>query len=964
MTHWWIIDYRQPENLQAFPEWLEKLDCLSPEDRPEHLLLLGCTSQVAIDIRKTLGTMSDKIKVHTLLKPRLEAFNEVPASWLSLCLNRLLQKNGATSAEIRPASTAGIFALNPGQEPFSCQHSVGSGNPKKPALAFVSPLPPSQTGISVYSESLLRHLGACYDLTLVVEKLPPKLHGSLQEIPWLTAESFRRRASDYERIVYQVGNSLYHTWQFDLIREHPGVVVLHDYYLYDAVWWQEKAGIKSHALRYSLYSNHGYAAVAALDASSQGRGPEEYPVNGEIVNEAAGLVVHSQHAFQLHRYWYPDHRIEHVSVIPHLRDLPRKHDASAARRLLRISDDTLVIASFGGMNPKKGVDRILEAFLDVAFKPPMDLLLVFAGAEHTGAFGAKIRQTLKAHPRGNRVKITGYLPDDAYRAWLQAADIAVQLRTTTRGETSGAVLDVMAYGLPLITNAHGSNHELPQHAVYMLPEDLTPAMLQAAILELAASRTARLRLGRNAQVWIRHHHSPGKIVELYCQAIEKSLKHPIMRQKQWLDCLAAEAEGCNLTHGQLENISLSIQQLQLLHQGNRPRILIDITILAWHDQKTGIERVTREIAIQLLKNPPQGYRCELIRWQGDDFYLAVDWAAELLGLADAPGPNRPVEPCADDIYLSLEWAPPLLQKAVGVFMEMKALGVRFCFTVHDLLPLFLPHCFPEGTKQKMRAWFHRVAHLSDGLLCVSAHVAGTVADQLHQLSIQNRPGVACFHPGADFSVPPGTPMGVKEKRLLKKIDASPRPRLLIVGTIEPRKGHRQVLGAVERLWSRKQPVTLIFAGKAGRGVDSLIFRLEKHSQKHRRLFWCKAASDSLLEHLYRRADLLVAASMDEGFGLPLIEAAHHHLPILARDIPVFKEVAGSYALYFQTQTAAGLADDIASWIESWRAGHSQPVAPLSYNSWAESADQLKAAVFQALSPASPKCEQRNAKSKP
>lgn len=963
MTHWWIIDCRHQELLHASQKWLAMLSCPKPEHQPDnwpdHLLLLGCAPETAIDVRKRISEKGSEIKIHALLAPRLEAFNKAPENWLQICLHRLFQKHAATSIEIHPAQASDKMSLKSGPLLRSYEPTVASVAKQKPSLAFVSPLPPSQTGIAAYSEELLHHLGIYYDLTLVVERSAPELTGDLQKLPWLTAEAFKSEAAGFDRIVYQIGNSLYHAWQFEFVRLYPGLVVLHDYYLFDAVWWQEKAGIKPHALRYGLYEGYGYPAVVDLDAKNKGRGPEKYPVNGEIINEAAGLVVHSRHAMALHRRWYPQRSHLDVSVIPHLRKLPQRKDRTAARRALNISDQALVIASFGNMNPKKGVDRIVSAFLNTAFSQK-ELLLVFAGSEHIGEFGRNLRRILKGHPRGSQVVITGYLSNEKYRSWLEAADIAVQLRTMTRGESSGAVLDAMSHGLPLITNAHGSSSELPRHAVFLLPEDPSEILLQEAMAELASSRNKRLQLGRNAQDWVRHHHDPDTVSAFYHKAIEKSVKHPVMQQKRWLDQMAEAAQGVFLADDQLENISKSIQQMQLLHPSSQPRILFDISILAWHDQKTGIERVTREIAIQLLKNPPQGYRCELIRWQGDDFRLAADYASELLHLAHAPAYNRPVEACAEDIYLTLEWAPPLLQQAADVFLGMKARGVRFVFTVHDLLPLFLPQCFPDGTEQKMRDWFQRITYLADGLLCVSAHVAETVMDQLEQLPTQNRPAVEYFHPGADFSRPSHIECTKKERRLLKKIDRSPRPRLLMVGTLEPRKGHHQVLDAAEFLWRRNQQVTLVFAGKEGKEVRSLIARLKNHPQNGRQLFWCNAASDDFLHRLYRLADSLVAASLGEGFGLPLIEAAYYHLPILARDIPVFKEVAGSYARYFHAKTGEGLAEDIATWIEDWRVDSVTPAFPLSYNSWADSAEQLKKALFQSLLPATRKGEKQHA----
>ena len=57
-----------------------------------------------------------------------------------------------------------------------------------------------------------------------------------------------------------------------------------------------------------------------------------------------------------------------------------------------------------------------------------------------------------------------------YKDYLSAADLAIQLRKNSRGETSRAVLDCMAAGLPVIVNAHGTAAELPDYAVYKLPD--------------------------------------------------------------------------------------------------------------------------------------------------------------------------------------------------------------------------------------------------------------------------------------------------------------------------------------------------------------------------------------------------------------------------------------------------------------------------------------------------------------
>jgi len=83
----------------------------------------------------------------------------------------------------------------------------------------------------------------------------------------------------------------------------------------------------------------------------------------------------------------------------------------------------------------------------------------------------------------------------------------------------------------------------------------------------------------------------------------------------------------------------------------------------------------------------------------------------------------------------------------------------------------------------------------------------------------------------------------------------------------------------------------------------------------------------------------------EGFGLPLIEAAAHGLPVIARDLPVFREVGGEHAWYFSGNNALRMC----AAIEQWLALHADGQAPASIGmrrlSWAESTQQLLAVIL-------------------
>jgi glycosyltransferase involved in cell wall biosynthesis len=123
-------------------------------------------------------------------------------------------------------------------------------------------------------------------------------------------------------------------------------------------------------------------------------------------------------------------------------------------------------------------------------------------------------------------------------------------------------------------------------------------------------------------------------------------------------------------------------------------------------------------------------------------------------------------------------------------------------------------------------------------------------------------------------------------------------------------------------------------------MESLVEKLRNHSESGKRLFWLEGISDEYLKKVYAASTCLIAASEGEGFGLPLIEAAQHKLPIIARDIPVFREVAEEHAFYFKSIEPQALTDTVQQWLELNMQGKVPRSDDMSRLTWEQSAEQL------------------------
>jgi FkbM family methyltransferase len=362
------------------------------------------------------------------------------------------------------------------------------------------------------------------------------------------------------------------------------------------------------------------------------------------------------------------------------------------------------------------------------------------------------------------------------------------------------------------------------------------------------------------------------------------------------------------------------------------RLFVDVTITLRYGLNTGIQRVVRAATTAMLNAPAPGWRVAPVylsaaggRWH----YRAV------------PGDDE-VTARSGDVFLGLDLVEPMATQAeqAGLFASYRRAGAKIYFVVHDLLPVTLPDCFRPDVAPIHADWLRMTAK-ADGAFCISRAVADELAAWYRAQGIATAPGfrIEAFRLGADIeNSVPTTGMPDEAGTLLALV--ARMPAFLMAGTLEPRKGHAQALAAFEALWRDGAEVMLVIVGRQGWMVDELADRLRAHPQRGEKLLWLETASDELLECLYRGAICLLAASRGEGFGLPLIEAARHGLPIIARDLAVFREVAGQHAYYFAGETPAALADAIRSWLALHEAGAHPKSDALEVSTWRDCAARL------------------------
>jgi glycosyltransferase involved in cell wall biosynthesis len=376
------------------------------------------------------------------------------------------------------------------------------------------------------------------------------------------------------------------------------------------------------------------------------------------------------------------------------------------------------------------------------------------------------------------------------------------------------------------------------------------------------------------------------------------------------------------------------------------QMFLDVSELVKKDVKTGIQRVVRSLTSELIKNESSRYRVEPIYYQNGTYVYARAFTTALLEVASTQEGDCEIEYANGDLFVGLDLS---LQESVSAkerLLKMRSAGVGIYFVVYDILPVLHREWWPEGAFELFSTWLENSIEIADKLLCISESTKKDVLQYMQQKTSKNNvPIVDYFHLGADVENSISSSGITKQQnRVLESLDF--KDTFLMVGTIEPRKGHAEVLEAFEILWKNGENIKLIIVGKQGWIVEKVIESMNLSKELHKKLFWFDDASDELLEELYGRCSAIVLASYGEGFGLPIIEAAKHNMPILARDIEVFREVAQESATYFKSDSPKELSLAIQKWRLKHTEGEVISPSAIKYLSWEQSAKWLERLVFE------------------
>ena len=260
-----------------------------------------------------------------------------------------------------------------------------------------------------------------------------------------------------------------------------------------------------------------------------------------------------------------------------------------------------------------------------------------------------------------------------------------------------------------------------------------------------------------------------------------------------------------------------------------------------------------------------------------------------------------IVPVCGDVYFSADSNYSIQLENRKIFKKWHSCGVILCSYVYDLTFIFYPKTmYLEIAALLMRDWLDMLLLEYNGIFTESKTVRNEIIDYADKKLHKNTdlPYIGYAHLGCNALIDQNLIYDDDIKELKKYKGMI----FIAVSTIEPRKNYPLLIKAFERATSQGMLNSkLVIVGSLGWKCDSIANLIKNSPLFGSSLIWYDDADDAKLAQLYSISDIYVSATMYEGFGLGICEAAHFGLPLLLSDIPINHELAEGYALFFKDE---------------------------------------------------------------
>jgi glycosyltransferase involved in cell wall biosynthesis len=241
-----------------------------------------------------------------------------------------------------------------------------------------------------------------------------------------------------------------------------------------------------------------------------------------------------------------------------------------------------------------------------------------------------------------------------------------------------------------------------------------------------------------------------------------------------------------------------------------------------------------------------------------------------------------------------------------LYRTLRASGAKIVVLVHDLLPISLDRFYPAPWCYEFKENVQAAFTYADAFFCVSNYTRSSLIEFGNRQKQKVRPVMTAYNgyePLVERDILRGAEFAEKGSFLrrvgVERAFGDPVRPFVMVGSIEPKKGHLPTIKCFEAIWRAGHNRKLVIIGRRGWLEQPIVDAIQMSAFYGEKLYWLTDIDDFDLAHAYSCSHALIFSSFGEGFGLPMVEASFFGKPTIALDTLIAHEILGDAGLYFQ-----------------------------------------------------------------
>lgn len=422
-------------------------------------------------------------------------------------------------------------------------------------LAWFTPFT-KNSAIGKYSQVVTNELSKYVDVDLWLSESSNMLPTELKVVRYRPGENLSKKLENYDFYIYNMGNFLdFHKDIYEVSKVNKGIIILHDFvmhHFFTGYYFLHKND--SNAYIKDMGRFYGEAGInIALNSLNGKQTPIwdtndviKYPLFEKVIDNAEGVIVHSKYFAEkanpkflgpVGTIYFPFYSCENLA-----------NNSKVERSVLGLPKDKLIAVTIGHVNRNKRIKSVIEVLADDK-ELAKKIQYIIIGTHTDKSYSTHIKSIVKENELEEAIRFLGFQPEDKLRAYMENADIFINLRYPAMEGASWSLIEEMYFGKPIIVIDTGFYAEIPDDCAIKINPLNEKADLLRLLRKLTDDEYAREKIGKMGQTFAVENFNTNK----YCNSFLEFLTK-VKESKPMIDLIDKVGEELVLM-GANENMS-------------------------------------------------------------------------------------------------------------------------------------------------------------------------------------------------------------------------------------------------------------------------------------------------------------------------------------------------------------------------------------------------------------------------